>query len=229
MHRLSCGFEVKFASDAEPGTFEGYGAVFGNEDVYGDVIAKGAFKDTLRSSKKSGNWPAMLSQHGGGFFGSAADMTPIGIWTSMEEDDVGLKVQGKFAETPRGQEAYALLKMEPRPALNGLSIGYLAKEYTIGTKPGEPARTLKKVELLEVSLVTFPANPEARVSAVKGVDDIRTIRDFEAFLREVGGFSHAAAKAIALSGFKAKSEPRDEDGGLNDLLASMKRASKVLT
>jgi HK97 family phage prohead protease len=215
MERLHCGLgEVKFAGTESDMSFAGYGAVFGNVDSYGDVISPGAFKDTLTASKRSGNWPAMLSQHGG-FLGG--DATPIGVWTEMREDDTGLYVEGKLADTPRGVEAYKLLKMTPRPAINGLSIGFIAKEWSMRSKPEEPRRTLKTLDLMEVSLVTMPANPKARVQSVKG--DINTIRDFETFLRDVGGFSNAAAKAIAAGGFKANPEPRDEDDGqLADLI-----------
>lgn len=200
--------ELKFAGADSDMSFSGYGAAFGNVDSYGDVIAQGAFEKTLTRAKAEGNWPAMLSQHGGGFFGD--DPTPIGVWTEMREDSHGLYVEGKLAPTPKGQEAYALLKMQPRPALNGLSIGFRPVEWTMRSKPEEPRRTLKSVDLLEVSLVTFPANGKARVKDVKS--SIHTIRDFEDFLRDVGGFSHAAAKAIAASGYKANPDPREEDG-----------------
>lgn len=157
--------ELKFASDASGMTFEGYGAYFNNIDSYGDAIAPGAFTRTLKEAKRKGFWPAMLEQHGNWLGG--ADNTPVGIWTSLKEDDKGLLVEGKLAETQRGKDLYALLKMEPRPAISGLSIGFMTKKYTAGTKPTEPRRTLEDVELLEVSLVTFPANDKARISAVK--------------------------------------------------------------
>lgn len=224
---LVAQFAVKFAEGAPEGSVSGYGAVFGNTDSYGDVIAKGAFKETLRDHKKAGTMPAMLMQHGGWGMG-ADDMTPVGIWTSMSEDDAGLLVEGRLAlDTQRGKEAYALLKMQPRPALDGLSIGYVAKAWEIGTKPDEPRRTLKKIELWEVSLVTFPANPKARVDGVKAAG-IRTIREFEDFLRDEGGFSRAAAKAIAAGGFKAKPESRDENGGLSELAELIKGSSAIL-
>lgn len=220
-HHLACGLlELKLApagdgTDVAEMTFSGYGAVFGNVDSYGDVIQKGAFKDTLREAKKSGNWPAMLMQHGGWGMG-ADDMTPVGIWTSMEEDDIGLKLEGKLADTKRGLEAYGLLKMTPRPAISGLSIGYIAKEWSMGTKPEEPRRTLKKVELMEISLVTFPANGKARVQAVKsGTPDIRIL---EQALRDVG-CSQREAKAILAEGFKAVPQRDAEDyGQLADLI-----------
>lgn len=200
-------FEFKFSDDGTKGVFSGYGAIFGNVDSYGDVLEKGAFGTSLKEWQGKGKLPPMLLQHGGFF--SADDMLPIGRWTSMEENAKGLKVEGElFAiQTERGQYLYEGLKSG---VLDGLSIGYRAKEFVIGTKPGEPRRSLKAVELIELSVVTFPANDKARISGVKS--EIKTIRDFEAFLRDAGGFSNAAAKAIAAGGFKAQPDPRDEDG-----------------
>lgn len=223
---FNCGLiEIKLATGDGVTTdemiFSGYGAVFGNVDSYGDVIQKGAFKDTLRDAKKSDNWPAMLMQHGGWGMG-ADDMTPVGIWTSMEEDDIGLKVEGKLADTARGREAYGLLKMSPRPAITGMSIGYMAKEFILGTKPEEPRRTLKRVDLMEVSLVTFPANGKARVQSVKS--DL-TIRIAEQALRDVG-FSQNEAKAILASGFKAIPQRDAEDYG--ELAAMLNRNIAIL-
>lgn len=221
-------FEVKLASDdvdSKTGMFSGYGAVFGNTDSYGDVIEKGAFRDTLREWEQRGKLPPMLLQHGGGMFGGAADdMLPIGKWLSMEENSKGLKVEGQlFAmATERGQYIYEGLKSG---VLDGLSIGFRVKKYTRGTKPSEPARRLEAIDLMEVSVVTFPANGKARVSGVKASERIKTIRDFEDFLRDAGGFSNAAARAIASGGFKA-ADPRDEDGA--DLMAALRRNIETL-
>jgi HK97 family phage prohead protease len=204
MQRFNCALrELKFATDQATGEFEGYGAVFGNEDSYGDVIVKGAFKGAIRDSKKSDTWPAMLLQHG---FTSDFDM-PIGVWTEMEEDEFGLKMKGQLAiNTQRGRDAYELLKMQPRPAINGLSIGYIPRKFDTGTKPGEPRRTLKEIQLMEVSLVTFPANDLARVENVKS--DL-TIRIAENALRDVG-FTQSQAKSILAQGYSATMQ-RDVD------------------
>lgn len=201
-------FEVKFAEESgSVGSFEGYGAVFGNVDAHGDVIQKGAFKDTLREWQKSNKYPPMLVQHGGWMM-SDMDALPIGKWEAMSEDDNGLYVKGRLInlDTERGKNIYGAMK---EGVLDGMSIGYRAKEFANGTKPGEPRRMLKKVDLVELSVVTFPANGKARVAAVKSAQEIQTIREFEQFLRDVGGFSHTAAKAIAAGGFKAE-DPRDE-------------------
>lgn len=217
-------FEVKFAGDGSPGEFSGYGAVFGNVDSYGDVIAKGAFRDTLREWKKEKRLPPMLVQHGGWGMGDM-DGLAIGRWTRMEEDDTGLFVEGKLVnlDTERGKTIHGLMKEE---VLDGMSIGYRAKEFALGTKPGEPRRTLKKIDLIEVSVVQMPANGLSRVKTVKSARDINTIRDFEDFLRDAGGFSNAQAKAIASHGFKA-TDPRDEDGA--DIAAALLRNIEKLT
>lgn len=228
MQHLICGLEVKFdGSETEGMSFGGYGAVFGNTDHHGDVIAPGAFADTLRDARKSGQWPSLLLQHGGGMLGgSAEDMTPIGIITELSEDGHGLKLEAKLADTQRGRDVYTLLKMTPRAAINGMSIGYHAKEWEVGSKPKEPRRTLKKIDLVEVSLVTFPANPKARVSSVKSGLDIRTA---ERALRDVG-FSLREAKAILASGFSALADLRDvEDEGFAEVAEALKRATASLT
>lgn len=223
MDRLRLDMEVKFASD-KSGVFTGYGAVTGNKDAGGDVIEKGAFRDTLREWQDKGKFPPMLLQHGGGFLGGAMDMLPVGKYTDMEENSKGLKLDGElFAlNTERGQYIYEGLKSR---ALDGLSIGYRVKEFVMGTKPTEPRRTIKSLDLVEVSIVTFPMNDKARVGAIKS---IKTIREFEDFLRDVGGYSHAAAKAIAAGGFKA-AEPRDEDEADHAVMEIIRRNIATLT
>lgn len=211
MDRFSCRMEVKFADDgAKVGSFSGYGAIFGNVDSYGDVIQKGAFKDTLREAKKAGRMPKMLLQHGLGF--STMDDIPVGIWSAVEEDEIGLKVEGElFAlTTERGQYIYEGMKTG---AIDGLSIGFKAKEFTFGSKPTEPRRTLKKIDLHEVSIVTFPANDRARMTGVKSAADYtpQDWRALEAVLRDEGLSRSDSVKAV--SGFKAYLQ---RDAGVSD-------------
>lgn len=200
MDRFNCGLvELKFSgadTGADAMTFSGYGAVFGNVDSYGDVIDPGAFASFL-SDVKTGRqpWPAMLSQHGG-WQATAADLTPIGVWTDFSEDGVGLKVSGQLADTPRGREMYALMKMSPRPAIDGMSIGYIAKESVPRSNADEPKRRLKRIDLVEVSLVTRPANGKARVTGVKSLEEIESLSEIEDYLREAGGFSRNEAKTL---------------------------------
>jgi HK97 family phage prohead protease len=194
--RNQFGLEVKFAGgDQADGTFSGYGSIFGNEDHGGDVILKGAFRDTLRDWKAKGKLPKMLLQHGG-FFGGVADMVPIGKWTAMEEDSKGLAVEGKLLalDSDLMKRVYPAMK---EGELDGMSIGYRAKEFALGTKPGEPYRTIKRLDLLEVSVVLFGMNDQALVEDVKTeIDDLKTLSDAEKFLREAGNFSRKNATAF---------------------------------
>ncbi|UDF33510.1 UNVERIFIED_ORG: HK97 family phage prohead protease [Shinella sp. XGS7] len=225
--RMECNLrELKATqgADEKEMLFEGYGAVFGNVDSYGDVIAKGAFKATIREAKASGQWPYMLLQHGGWGM-TADDMTPIGVWTDMEEDDTGLYLKGKLAPTVRGIEMYTLMGMKPRPAINGLSIGYIPVRWKNRSAPDEPRRTLEEVKLMEISPVTFPANTKARVQGVK--QDALTIRLAEKALRDVG-FSQSEAKAIVADGFSSLSAQRDV-GQLDELAALLERNLTTLS
>ena len=91
---------------------------------------------------------------------------PIGSWTDAKEDDYGLWVQGRILKTvPQGLTAFNLLKEE---AISGLSIGYRVQDYEYDNDTG--IYTLKQVNLLEVSIVTFPANELAEVANVKSAD-----------------------------------------------------------
>ncbi len=206
-----------------PGEFEGYGAVFGNTDRDGDVVAKGAFADSLKA-----RLPALLWQHNA--------KEPIGRFDAVREDERGLFVKGRLAQSGRGAEAYELLKMG---ALNGLSIGFVTKEAMRNSAAG--TRTIKRADLMEVSLVTFPANELARVQTVKQrnaamnltVDtdietgDINDPRTFERFLREQG-FSRNRAKAITAKGFKTGHNAKDQE--IHELMVNLlERKSKIET
>lgn len=228
-------FEVKFSDASTPGAFEGYGAVFGNVDAYGDVIQKGAFKDTLKDWNKSKKLPPMLVQHGGWMM-TDMDALPIGMWEGMSEDDTGLYVKGRLInlDTERGKTIHGAMK---EGALDGMSIGYRAKEFSLGTKPDEPRRTLKKIDLMEVSVVTFPANGKARVSSVKSARDFDSedFREIEASLRTKGLSRTDAVKAV--SGLKEwlqrdaaepGTDPRDE-GTAERLAALVRRNIATLT
>lgn len=197
MEHKNLPLEVK--NLGENGTFEGYASAFGNVDSWKDVIEAGAFSATIREHSKRKTMPALLWCH---------DVRePIGVWESMKEDATGLFAQGRLLkdDVQKAAEAYALLKAG---AVRGLSIGYRARDYSIDEKTG--VRALKRVDLFEVSLVTFPANEKALVSGVK---DITTIRDFEGALRDVLGFSNTEAKRIASCGFR---ELKARDVPVND-------------
>jgi uncharacterized protein len=166
MDRIQSAFDLK-SLDGDTGTFSGYGSFFGNIDSHGDTVDKGAFNDSIAEAHSTGKWPAMLLQHGMGPL--TEDALPIGIWTGMKEDDHGLHLEGKLANTQRGRDLYALMKMQPRPALSGLSIGFHATRFTIHGRAHVARRTLHSVKLKEVSIVTDPSNSLATVRRVKSV------------------------------------------------------------
>lgn len=210
MDRINCGAEFKFADEAK-GQFEGYASVFGGLDSYGDQIAPGAFTRTLAEAKVRGGSLPMYMQHGRML---GADPRPVGVWDSVVEDGKGLKVAGRLVglNTETGRYNLALVK---EGAMRGLSIGFRAVKADYPNKPGQPRRILKDVHLGEISIVDNPADAAAQITALKS----KTIREFEDWLRDVGGLSHAAAKAIAASGWKANTDSRDEnvDGDVTDL------------
>lgn len=186
-------FAFKAESVADDGTFKGYGSVFGNLDSYREIVAPGAFADSLKVIKASGDPLPALWQH--------RSSEPIGGYDVLEEDDRGLKVEGWLLknEIPRAAEAHILMK---RRVVKGLSIGYYVEGSSMDEKTG--IRTLTKLDLQEISIVTFPANAEAQIDAVKSkllAGDKPTIREFEEFLREKG-FSRSDAEDIAVHGFK---------------------------
>lgn len=220
-HKLIPLRDLKFTDDKTM-EFTGYGAAFNNIDAYGDMIVPGAFADSLAASQKSGIWPAMLSQHGGwGVTGQ--DLTPVGVWASLAEDGIGLKADGVLAPTPRGQELDTLMKMKPRAAIDGLSIGYIPKEWTMRSKPEEPRRTLKKIDLVEISLVTFPANGKARVTGVKAIGE--TERDIERWLMQDAGLTRREARIAINQGFKSLIGMQDASGEMSELAGLIKRCT----
>jgi len=179
---------VKADGVADDGTFDGYGSVFGVVDSYQEVVAPGAFGDSLAELAAKDRKVPVLWQH-------RSDQ-PIGVYTELTEDDRGLFVKGQLLinDVAQAKEAHALMKAG---AVTGLSIGYWIRESTYDEKTG--IRTLTKLDLVEVSLVTMPANDEARVEAVKfklSHGELPNIREFEKLLREAG-FSKTQATVVA--------------------------------
>lgn len=198
MQHLHAPVEVKTVDDA--GQFEGYASVYGIEDLDGDVIERGAFSDSV-ARFASGKRPKMLWQHDG------RDI--VGKWLAMSEDERGLHVKGKlFLDIERGREAHVMMR---EGELDAMSVGFNIVDAAPGERRG--GRRIKRADLWEVSLVTWGANPEARIDAVKAR---QTIRNFEKWLRDVGGFSGAEAKAIAADGYKGLAG-RDVAGGSDEL------------
>jgi phage prohead protease, HK97 family len=185
--------DVSLKIDGDTGKFAGYASVFGGVDSYGDTIVKGAFESTLKKNGK----PKM-------FFNHSWDM-PIGKWTVAKEDDHGLLVEGEL--TPGLGLATDVRAAMKHGTLDGLSIGgFLKKGDYDETEGGRVIRRWSN--LMEVSPVVFPADGAARIdlSSVKGeefaqvleeeIAGLETLREFECFLRDAGGLSKGAAKAL---------------------------------
>lgn len=188
--RLDIPFEIKSISDT--GAFTGYGSVFGVKDSYSDIVIKGAFANSLNKWKEKGRLPALLWQH-------KMD-EPIGYYTKMVEDDNGLYLEGQLLinDDPLAKRAHAHMKAK---SLSGLSIGYVLNDYDYDKE--KSAFILKDIDLWEVSVVTFPANDEARIDNVKSIferGDIPPPKEIERVLRDVG-LSRTQAKAFMSEGY----------------------------
>lgn len=130
----------------------GYASLFGAVDQGGDVVEPGAYAASLKAVAAAGRSIKMLWQHD--------PSQPIGVWQEVWEDSKGLWVKGRILDSvEKGREAAALIAAG---AIDGLSIGYRTVKASNNTK-GQ--RLLSELELWEVSLVTFPMLPSARVAA----------------------------------------------------------------
>ncbi len=186
------GLEVKFSGPGQPlalaetegGTvIEGYASLFGLTDQGGDMVARGAYGACLKRMATSGQRAKMLWQH---------DATaPIGVWDEIREDERGLWVKGRLLpDVALAREAEALLRAG---AIDGLSIGYRA---VAAERDAKGRRVLSEIDLWEVSLVTFPMLPQARVQA-KADDPSLTA------LLALTGALKAATAAMAQDGVQA--------------------------
>ncbi|NTC26607.1 HK97 family phage prohead protease [Agrobacterium tumefaciens] len=200
-------FALQVKDLSEDGTFEGYGSIFGNVDSYGEKVMPGAFVDSLARHKREGSNVLMLWNHDA--------HQPIGVWEDLAEDAKGLWGKGRFLlDIQRAREVHTLAKNK---AIGGLSIGYREED----TDQDGAVRLLKKLNLYEISPVTFPANRRARIESVKSErmdefarrlrdGDPMPIKDFEDILREAG-VPKSMAVAIASHGY-AKAIRSDSEG-----------------
>lgn len=146
---------------SEQGTFCGYASVFGVVDAYKDVIEPGAFKQCL--AQKKAEDISLLWQH--------KSDEPIGVCSCVEEHDNGLWLEASLLlDIQRAHEAYVLLKHR---AIIGLSIGFKPIEFHYNN--AHTIRHITEIDLLEISLVTFPANQSACVTEVKTQPDSRQL------------------------------------------------------
>lgn len=188
---LAIEAEIKALKDGDEneGYFEGYGSIFNNKDLGNDIIEPGAFSKSL--ARKGPKAVKMLYQH-------KAD-EPIGVFDEILEDNKGLKVKGRLAMgTQKGREVYELMKMG---AIDGLSIGYRVANKGAHYDDKGKTRRIKEVDLMEISAVTFPMNPRAKIRSVKSDD--WTIRDWEQLFRDETNLSRSESKVAASAVTKA--------------------------
>jgi len=191
----------------DAGHFSGYASIFSVKDTGGDIVEPGAFKATLQGRKPSD--VRLLWQHD--------PREPIGIITQLKEDAKGLFVEGRLLlEIERAKALYLLVKAG---ALDALSIGYKVRQAH--SDQAARARRLQHVDLWEVSFVTFPMQPMARLVQVKTLP--KSIREYETFLREAGGFSRSQAAVLASKGFKGLMPPHATDDCWEEALHSIQR------
>ena len=134
------------------GVFSGYASLFGARDQSGDVVMAGAFAASLK--KRDASQVRMLFQH------DAAE--PVGTWIDLHETPRGLHVTGRLdRNVQRARELFSLLETR---GLDGLSIGF--KTLKARRDRATASRLITEVDLWEISLVTFPMLPGARVSFV---------------------------------------------------------------
>jgi HK97 family phage prohead protease len=178
--------DIKFA--AAEGAFSGYGSVFGNVDSKNDVIMPGAYAEVL---KESDTVPVYVNH------GWLNNELPVGKWVGLKEDARGLFGDANLVMQMSGAvDAYWGMKSG---LVTGLSVAIIPDSKATERR-SDGVRVIHRVKALkEISIVTDPANAEARVTDIKTADDveqIETIRDFERFLRDAGGLSKGAAVAL---------------------------------
>lgn len=211
--RLAPALDLEVKADAH-GHIEGYASTFGGEpDRHGDIVQPGAFNRSLGEHKAQGTSPAMLWSH------RLED--PIGRWSHIAEDATGLFVAGQVnLKTERGREAFEHIRAGDA---TGFSIGFITPEG--GRRYlGKGAFALDEVDLVEISIVTAPANARARVRSVK---HLTSKAEAVAFLRDAG-LPKAAATRFAAGGFPAlASSTLDTERALK-LAARIEAATKQL-
>lgn len=169
---------VKFATP-DTNIFSGYASVFNEVDSYGDSIVPGAYADTIKNRERPilmrwNHWDRV-----------------IGKWTEFAEDDIGLKVTGEL--TPGHSLATDVAASMRHKAVDGLSIGY----YVHDEERNGVINLLKKIELIEISVVEEPADNFARISTIKSaIHDAETMKEIESILRDAGRFSKADAMTL---------------------------------
>ena len=208
--------ELDLARLAEDGTFEGYASLFGRVDLGRDVVEPGAFARSLARRGAAG--VRMLFQHD--------PNQPIGTWTDIREDARGLLVRGRLASGVG--KAREVLELMRGGALDGLSIGFRTVKARKDARSG--VRHILEADLWEISVVTFPMLPEARVASVKAGGALPTVRQFERWLTRDARLSRREARVVITKGFASLLGARDAAGEQGaDLAATIRRAARMIS
>lgn len=230
MDRLDGVAEFKFAdADATArGEFIGYASTFGNVDLGGDIVDRGAFTKTLATKKLKD-----IKM----FFGHDARSVPIGKWLELREDDRGLMARGQLTlDIPRARDVHAAMK---DGTLDAMSIGYRVPQGGSVLERNGLVRRLKEINLFEISVVPIGMNPRAGISRVKALEwlDGPLCRAIEQELRKELNLSNAAAvSAVAIlkkhlreGGDLDCADASREADGLAETAASLRRNISTLT
>lgn len=211
--------EFKFAG-MQDGQFSAYASVFNGVDSYKDTIHPGAFEDTLKERKKP---VRMFWQHNPNMV--------IGKWIELREDEKGLVAVGEF--TPNNTDAGNVYASLRHGAIDSLSIGFRLQKGYFKQKAKEcdcddndmwcmhpRGRDIFKIDLIEISPVSLPADQDATINAVKMMKEITSLKDAELVLRDSAMFSRKMATAF-VSQLKTLCQS-DSDDELREQIAELK-------
>lgn len=205
--------DVALDSVEADGLFQGYASLFGKVDLGNDMVERGAFSRSLRVRGAGGI--RMLFQHD--------PAEPIGAWSELREDERGLFVRGRLAPgVARAREVLSLMRGQ---ALDGLSIGF--RTVRARKDAGSGVRRILEADLWEISVVTFPMLPDARVTAVKGA--LPSIREFERWLTRDAGLTRGDARLVITAGFAELARKRDAARSSGqDLADTIRQATRMM-
>lgn len=205
--------DLRIDAVAADGTFSGYASLFGEVDLGRDVVERGAF--ALSLARRGASGVRMLFQHD--------PALPIGVWEELREDSRGLFAKGRIAAgSAKGRDVLALLR---EGAIDGLSIGF--KTVRARADARARVRRILEADLWEISVVTFPMQPGARVGAVKRA--LPTTRQLEKWLRRDAGFTRGEARAVIARGFSDLKRERDAaQATLDGLARAIRSAARTL-
>ncbi len=194
------------------GVFRGYASLFGEVDLGNDKVLPGAFSAAL--ARRGADGVRMLFQHD--------PAQPIGVWDEIVEDARGLRVAGRLTTTTaKGREVLELMRAG---AIDGLSIGFRTVRSRV-EKPGR-TRAILEADLWEISVVTFPMQPGARIDRLKSARvPLPSVREFEHWLTRDAGLTRGEARTVIAKGFVHLAGEREAAGATPDLAGVIRSAA----